>query len=253
MVAGQRPSGAPTHPPAEPGEGPLVFAVTGASRGLGLELVTHIQRDPAGHTVIALVRSPGTAGGLAKDRVHEVQCDVSDEESVQAAARRCAELVDRIDVLVNNAGIIGPGLESAGEATRGGMAACYATNVIGPMLVTQALLPLLRRAPGVPRCVMMSSGLSSNLATRKMQKTLVSYACSKAALNMLASQLAVSERGMCTIAFAPGWCDTDLGRSVGAPPHRAEVTMAAGLQLFKTLDLSHSGQFLSWEGKEHPY
>lgn len=235
------------------GSKPLVFVVTGANRGLGLQFVRDIVSDATGHKVIALVRTPGSEQLSSLDRVQEVQCDVSDSESIKNAGLNVSKLVDHIDVLINNAGVIGPGIEAFEEMTKEGMLETYNVNVVGTMLVTQELLPLLRKAEGLPKIALLSSGLSSNLATRKMGNTLTSYACSKAAINMLVTQMAVGMKDIATIGLGPGWCDTDLGKSVGAPPHRGEVTIPGCLNVLSTLTLEQSGKFISFDGKEMPY
>src|SRR5690606_38490570 len=135
--------------------------ITGANRGLGFE--TARQLAGRGWTVLLGARDP-VPGRTAAEKlaagggdVHHVPLDVTDDESVDAALDRVAAMTDHLDVLVNNAGIIGSPTPPL-ETRPADFLACFGVNLLGPVRVTRAFLPLLERA-ALPRIVMVSSGM----------------------------------------------------------------------------------------------
>jgi NAD(P)-dependent dehydrogenase (short-subunit alcohol dehydrogenase family) len=215
--------------------------ITGATKGLGLE--TARQLAARGWTVLLGARDPGrgeaaakelaAAAGRTQGDVHVVPLDVTDDASVDAAVAHVGAMTDHLDVLINNAGIIGaatPPLET-GPAD---FLACFGVNLLGPVRVTRAFLPLLSQAE-VPRIVMVSSGMGSLAVTtdpERLESGLVSlvYPSSKAALNMVTTQYAKALPGWKVNAVDPGYTATDLnghsGHKTVAEGARAIVTMA---------------------------
>jgi NAD(P)-dependent dehydrogenase (short-subunit alcohol dehydrogenase family) len=189
--------------------------VTGANKGLGLETVRALAA--AGWTVHLGTRDPergkAAAAGLAGD-VRVLEIDVTADDSVAAAAATVPEL----DVLVNNAGIIGhhgPALET-GPAD---FLACFGVNLLGPVRVTRAFLPQLRRSAR-PVIVNVSSGMGSMAVVSdpdRLEATIVSlvYPSSKAALNMVTVQYAKALPAFRVNAVDPGYTATDLNRRQG--------------------------------------
>ena len=212
--------------------------ITGANKGLGYE--TARQLAERGWTVLIGARDP-ERGRTATEKlaaeggdVHHIPLDVTDDASVDAAVERVAALTDRLDVLVNNAGIIG---SFAGplETDPADFLACFGVNLLGPVRVTRAFLPLLSAAE-LPRIVMVSSGLGSLAVTsdperRESQLVSLVYPSSKAALNMVTSQYAKALPGWKVNAVDPGYTATDLNDHTGvktvAEGARAIVAMAA--------------------------
>ncbi|HXV75247.1 MAG TPA: SDR family oxidoreductase [Candidatus Polarisedimenticolaceae bacterium] len=192
-----------------------VALVTGAARGIGLEAVS--QLVDRGHLVFAAVRVAGSTGiaDLARDhpgRVHEVVMDVADDQSVAGAAGRVAELTDRLDLLINNAGIYpqdGGGIETL---DLGALLTAFQVNALGPLRVTRALLPLLRRGDG-KRIVQVTS-LMGSIGDNGSGGS-YAYRMSKAALNMANRNLAHELRpeGFVCVAVHPGWVRTRMGGS----------------------------------------
>ena len=211
--------------------------VTGANKGLGYE--TARQLAERGWTVLVGARDP-ERGSTATEKlaaeggdVHHIPLDVTDDASVAAAVERVASLTDHLDVLVNNAGIIG---SSAGplETAPTDFLACFGVNLLGPVRVTRAFLPLLSAAE-LPRVVMVSSGMGSLAVTNdpeRLESQLVSlvYPSSKAALNMVTTQYAKALPGWKVNAVDPGYTATDLNDHSGiktvAEGARAIVDMA---------------------------
>ena len=195
--------------------------ITGANKGLGHE--TARQLIAAGHTVYLGCRDQHR-GQEAADALGArfVQLDVTDDESVAAAAK----LVDAdggLDVLVNNAGIEGRGENNSiigpDTVTADMMREVFDTNVFGVVRVSHAFLPLLQRS-AAPVIVNVSSGLGSiSLAAAPDSPTHfypgVAYPASKSAVNMITVQYAKQVPGMRINAVEPGYTDTDLNGHTG--------------------------------------
>lgn len=194
-----------------------VALVTGANKGLGLEIARQLgqngvtvvlsARDAAkGEAAVAALKSEGIDA-------HFVKLEVSDESDVNALPGFFQEKFGRLDILVNNAGVE----RDRGGITREGFRETYETNVIAPFFITQALLPLLKAAPA-GRIVNHSSILGSITVISAPDQIAAdwlgaAYSSSKAALNMLtAIQMRHLEGTNVKVNAAhPGWVKTDLG------------------------------------------
>jgi NAD(P)-dependent dehydrogenase (short-subunit alcohol dehydrogenase family) len=205
-----------------------VALVTGANKGIGYETARLLGEQ--GYRVLAGARDPergtGAVDKLRADGIDAtfVPLDVTDEASVAAAARWITDEVGRLDVLVNNAGITGiagaaPAPPSATSVAA--LRAVYETNVFGVVAVTNALLPLLRRAPA-GRIVNVSSEVGSIQSMLDPDGPLwpftsVPYPSSKTALNMVTAQYAKElwDTGIKVNAANPGYCATDLNGRQG--------------------------------------
>ena len=195
--------------------------ITGANKGLGYE--TARQLIAAGHTVYLGCRD-AERGQRAAQRLGArlVQLDVTDDDSVSAAAHLVDE-IGGIDVLINNAGVEGRGennsIIGADEVTAAMMREVFETNVFGVVRVTHAFLPLLLRS-SAPVIVNVSSSLGSlSLASMADSPTFhypgVAYPASKSAVNMLTLQFAKQFPGIRVNAVEPGYTDTDLNGHTG--------------------------------------
>ena len=196
-----------------------IALVTGANKGIGHETARRLLE--LGWTVWLGSRDPDRGTEAAADLsrrvpgadVRPVALDVTSDESVAHARLTVEEASGRLDVLVNNAGI--SGRHAAPEDTEpADFLPVYAVNVLGPVRVTTAFLPLLRKSPG-PRLVMVSSGMGSFGVTtdpQRLESTLhgLVYPSSKAALNMLTSQYAKALTDVRVLAVDPGYTATDL-------------------------------------------
>ena len=185
--------------------------ITGANKGLGHEAARRLVAQ--GHDVWVAARDP-ERGREAADELGArfVQLDVTDDASVAAAAAYVAE-EGGLDVLVNNAGIVGP-RRSVSETRPEDVGEVLATNVLGVIRVTQAFVPLLERSDH-PVVVNVSSGMGSIAHTtdpERLESTIVSlgYPTSKAALNMLTTQYAKALRRFRINAVDPGYTSTDF-------------------------------------------
>lgn len=178
-----------------------VAIITGASRGFGLALATDLADD--GWHVVVDARSEANLPSGA--HLHPIAGDVNDP------AHR-AELVDAaaslggLDLLVNNASALGPSpLRTVADHPLDALAAVYATNVVAPVGLVQAALPLLRRAR--PHGVVVN--LTSDAAVEPYE-TWGGYGSSKAALDQISNVLAAEEPGLQVYAFDPGDMRTQM-------------------------------------------
>ena len=209
--------------------------ITGAGRGLGLELARQYAAD--GWKVIGTER-----GAQARYRM-----DVRDISSIRSFSQSLKG--EPIDVLFCNAGIIGTRGAALGSFDYAAWEEIFRVNVLGAAATVEALVDNVA-ASGRKIIAMMSSRLGS--VTETSGATLP-YGTSKAALNLLAKGLAMTlkPRGITVVAFTPGWVRTDMG-GAGAPLSPEESV--AGLRnVISTLDLSHSGKFMSHDGKAVPW
>jgi NAD(P)-dependent dehydrogenase (short-subunit alcohol dehydrogenase family) len=192
--------------------------ITGANKGLGRETARRLLAE--GHDVWLAARDR-SLGQAAADALGArfVQLDVTDEDSVAAAAALVAHATDgRLDVLINNAGIAG-GRKPAGEVTADDVRRVFDTNVFGVVRVTHAFLPLLERSEN-PVIVNVSSGMGSIAVTTdpdRFESTLIAlaYPASKTALNMLTTQYAKAFPKIRINAVDPGYTATDLNGHSG--------------------------------------
>jgi NAD(P)-dependent dehydrogenase (short-subunit alcohol dehydrogenase family) len=206
-----------------------VALITGANKGIGFAIAR--QLGASGHTIWLgsrdLQRGELAAETLRAESVdaHAVQLEVTDAASVSAAAAMLDREVGKLDVLVNNAGLMCPPPLSLAEESVDEMRQMFETNVFGVVLVTQAFLPLLRRSDAA-RIVMMSSGLSSigealDMRSETWTVGFAGYCASKTALNMLTVKLAkeLAQEGIKVNAVDPGLTSTDMtGNGPGHSP-----------------------------------
>ncbi|WP_187686400.1 SDR family oxidoreductase [Nocardia wallacei] len=201
--------------------------ITGANKGIGHE--TARQLAARGCTVLIGARDPGrgraAAEKLAADGADArfVRLDVTDEETIAAAAEYVGSEFGTLDILVNNAAITGP-LEGDGKAsatTLATMRKVYETNVFGVVAVTNAMLPLLRAAAAA-RIVNVSSEVGSITLTFDPQSPMwqlgaIPYPSSKSALDMITTLYAKElwDTPIKVNAANPGYTATDLNGHTG--------------------------------------
>ncbi|WP_020141383.1 SDR family oxidoreductase [Streptomyces sp. 351MFTsu5.1] len=225
-----------------------VAVVTGGNKGIGREIVRQLAER--GLTVHLGARDEergrAAAGALRADGldVRFLHLDVMDETSVALAAKRLQDEHGMLHVLVNNAGIGGP-MRPPSQTPAQEVRAVYETNVFGVVTVTNALLPLLRRAPSA-RIVNVSSAIGSlSAAAANHDPTgvhppgefpvMLSYATSKSALNAVTLTYANELRGTGILvnAASPGFVATDINGHHGVltPEQGARIPV-----LLATLD-----------------
>jgi NAD(P)-dependent dehydrogenase (short-subunit alcohol dehydrogenase family) len=191
--------------------------ITGANKGLGYETARRLIE--LGQTVIIGARD-AARGQAAADSLGArfVSIDVTDDGSVKRAAADIEAHEGRIDTLINNAGIIGPGV-AASELTGDDALLVFETNVISVVRVTNALLPQLKRSD-VPAVINVSSGMGSFALTHdpsRVESTIASplYTASKSAVTMMTAQYAKAIPEVRFNAADPGYTATDLNSHSG--------------------------------------
>ncbi|GGI97418.1 SDR family oxidoreductase [Streptomyces brasiliensis] len=231
--------------------------VTGANKGIGKQIARLLAEE--GFTVLVGSRD-AARGERAAEQIggdaRPLVLDVTDADSIA----RAAATVDRLDVLVNNAGVSvtldPPAVSTADEFRR-----TYETNVFGVLEVTNALLPALRRSPH-PRIVNVSSGTGSltwsttpNPQFEPGNGAAAAYRSSKAALNALTVLYGqtLAEEGFKVNALAPGLRATDLNpRAAASGGNPAEAARGA-VRLALLPDDGPTAGFFSWDGTPVPW
>jgi len=213
----------------------MAVLITGANRGIGAGLAKAYRAR--GEDVVATARSDG-----------DIALDVTDPSSVAAME---AALGDRsLDLLVCNAGVYIDKDEPLEDGFAPALwAQTFAVNVTGVFLTVQALLPRLERAVR-PRIAIVSSQMGSNMRANGGSYI---YRASKAAATNLGRNLArdLAPRGIAVGIYHPGWVRTDMG---GIAAEISQEESVDGLMArFDALSLGTSGEFVTWDGRAHPF
>ncbi|XP_028259449.1 uncharacterized protein LOC114434390 [Parambassis ranga] len=249
--------------------------VTGASRGLGLQIVHSLASG--GFTpgrIIATSRNPANAQKLQElaekyPNIHIVPLDVVSQKSIEKCAEDVGQLLQEegLNCLINNAGInVVADFESV---TAEKMIENFHTNSVAPLMITKAFLPLLKRAAsrgeaqgsklmGIQRAAVinMSSLLGSVELTwgdRANTFRWYPYRTSKSALNMVSRCMAVDLEpdGILCMAVHPGWVRTDMGGPQA--PLSTEDSVSAVLSVIGGLTEKDHGSFLNFTGEKLPW
>lgn len=230
---------------------PLIALVTGANRGIGLEVARELASQRM--TVILgardLEKGKTAALELSSEgfNVLPQQLDVTDQESIDQLVTQLKEEFGRLDILVNNAGILYDTWQQASNANLDTVHEAIETNTFGPWRMCQAFLPLLRQSKR-GRIVNVSSEAG---ALTSMGSSTPAYSTSKAALNAFTRLLAAQLKGTGILvnAVCPGWVATDMGGAGGRPVEEG----AAGIVWAATLpDNGPTGGFFR-DGKPLPW
>jgi NAD(P)-dependent dehydrogenase (short-subunit alcohol dehydrogenase family) len=222
--------------------------ITGANRGIGLELAR--QYHAAGWSVIATARDPDAATELRAIGADILvpRLDVASQESVVALAK---SLENRpIDLLINNAGVFASRGTKLTDLDLADFEDSMQVNAIGPIRVTQALLPNLRAGKG-KKIVGITSTLGS--LANNTDGGFYGYRESKAALNMFLRTIAAELRseGFICIPLHPGWVQTDMG---GPSAHLTPKESVTGMRkVIDNLKPADSGKFWEYDGSNLPW
>ena len=226
--------------------------LTGANRGIGLAIVKEaLNRD---YRIFAGCRQPQQARELQTlaarypDRLIPIAIDVTDLRSIEDAYDHLIAETDEIDLLINNAGFFPRG-EHIGNLDPQTMLHAFHVNSVGPMIIVQTFLRLLKSSFDA-KIINITSQLGS--ITLHMSNH-YSYNSSKAALNMLTRILASELRptGIVAVVVHPGWVQTDMGGS--AAPLKPAESARGILDLAERLDMNDTGEFFTWDGRKHPW
>jgi NAD(P)-dependent dehydrogenase (short-subunit alcohol dehydrogenase family) len=186
-----------------------IALVTGANKGIGLEVVRQLAARR--WTVFLTARHLAAASEQTDSHpfIRPVLLDVTSTDSIAAAVSTVSRTVDHLDVLINNAGILDPDDGSIVDVPAERLRRMFETNTIGALQVTQAFLPLLRKSTG-GRIINVSSGAGQ---LTNMGTWAPAYSISKTALNGLTGQWAAALRAerIAVNSVCPGWVRTDMG------------------------------------------
>lgn len=248
-----------------------IALITGANKGIGFEVAR--QLGALGWRILLGARDADRGrAAITRLKASEIdarfeQLDVTDEASIAAAANRIARDPGRLDVLVNNAGVLLEGRfprtgraaeEFPSEPSATGLDVLrktYATNVFGAIAVTNAMLPLLRRS-GAARIVNVSSKFASqrladdfcHRRSSDRYMNLLAYNSSKAALNAATLQFAIElrETGIKVNAADPGHSATDINGQLGNRPPSEAAKVIVRLALLP--EEGPTGAFIGEDG-----
>jgi NAD(P)-dependent dehydrogenase (short-subunit alcohol dehydrogenase family) len=225
--------------------------VTGANRGIGLELVR--QLAARGDFVHACAREPSAATDLQAlkgERVSLHRLDVADEGSVRAFADALGDTA--LDLVFNVAGVWGGDRQglSQMDLALDDVFETFDVNAAGPLRVVLALLPHVRRGKG-RKLVHVTSGMGS--IGDNTSGGAYAYRMSKAALNMMSRSLAADLRseGIVSVVINPGWVQTDMGGASAPTPVTDSVRGI--LAEVDRATLADSGEFLNWKGDRYAW
>jgi len=250
-----------------------VVVVSTASRGLGLEFVRQLlERTPA--QVVALHRLAKTGElELLQQQHHErlrmVAVDLEDQTTVEAAGAAIQGMHSRVDLLLNVAGILGDGKSKATPGPersitgidREWLTKTFEVNLIGHVMMTQALWPLLKRDKAeAPSKVVNLSARVGSISDNKLGGW-YSYRMSKASINMFTKTLSLeAKRINCAVlSLHPGTVDTDLSKPFQGNVAQSKLftpqhSVACMLDVVGSItDAKDGGKFFAYDGSEIPF
>lgn len=223
--------------------------ITGANRGLGLELVKQYLEQGAEVFAASRQNNPDTLTTLASHnpKLHVVQLDVSDPASYEQLIERLN--TQQLDILINNAGIIGQRTHDITSLEATDIQKVIYTNAIAPVMLSKVLLPVLKQG---------SDKLIINITSRmgSIQDNTsgghYAYRASKAALNamMKSMQLDLNDQGFRVLLLHPGWVRTDMG---GQEASLSAEESVAGMIKIITQAKKLPGLFYRFDGGELPW
>ncbi|MBV8140461.1 MAG: SDR family NAD(P)-dependent oxidoreductase [Verrucomicrobia bacterium] len=211
--------------------------VTGANKGIGHEIVGQLLAK--GLRVILTARNEAAGQKAANSFRGDVQflpMDVSDDASIEKAARAYGERSDALDVLINNAGIYPDENVDILTIRREQLVKTFQTNTFGPLSVTQAFLPFLKKSDAA-RVINISSGYGE---VGGLSQKVPSYCLSKLALNGVTIMLdqALRPQGIAVYVMCPGWVRTDMGGANATRSIQEGADTAVWLAIDAPRDLS---------------
>jgi NAD(P)-dependent dehydrogenase (short-subunit alcohol dehydrogenase family) len=205
-------------------------------------------------------------------RVHVVQLDLEDQDSIEGASSKIRKKFNRVDVLLNVAGILGDAKSTAGpersiaKLDRDWVEKTMAINVIGPVMLCKELSPLMKtkqrskKEEGRPVSVIASLSARVGSISDNELGGWYSYRFSKSALNQATRTMAheLKRQGTWTVALHPGTTDTDLskpfqGNVQDGRLFPVDFTVGKLLDCIDSMTEEHSGGLFDWAGKAIPF
>ena len=228
--------------------------ITGASRGLGLEFTKqYLER---GEFVIATCRQPEEAEELKvlkkafRENLTIEQLDVISEKSRKDLYRRLSDKSFKVNLLINNAGIIAGNEKEGlpfGELHKEDFSKVYQVNSVSPILISEKFLPLLKDE--INSKIVNISSMSGSIANRTRSGG-YAYSSSKSDLNMMTKTLSneLKEMNIIVVAIHPGWVKTDMGGKNA--PLELVSSITCIINVIDSLSMTDTGKFLDWQKNE---
>jgi len=261
-----------------------VFVVSGASRGIGLQFVKTLQSRSKG-TIVALCRTPETATGLndfisalsedQKRRIKVMRMDLEDQDSIDSAIDNIKSSFDRVDMLLNVAGLLGDGVNNPGpersiaKIERDWITKTMNINVIGPVMLSQGLAPLMEQrrrrgknddSNGRPIAVVANLSARVGSVSDNGLGGWYSYRISKSALNQATRTMAheLKRKSVWCVALHPGTTDTDLSKPFQKNVQNTRLfpvdfSVESLLGVIDSMKEEDSGGLYDWAGKVIPF
>ncbi|CAG7831659.1 unnamed protein product [Allacma fusca] len=244
----------------------LVF-ITGANRGIGFHLLKQILTELRPEVAVATFRSSGNSKELhelaaANKNVHLIQLDMKNYTKFSETAKIVEQVTGGggLNLLINNAGISSK-LVPLKNATVEEFHNNLQVNFLGPVLLTQALLPQLEKASsnassapkGIGRAAVVNITAIMGSIGGNDAGGMVPYRCSKAALNAASKSMSVELKrsGIIAVAVHPGWVKSSMGGPKA--PLSVEEGVSGVVNVLKSLNETHSGKFLQYDGTTLPW
>ena len=226
--------------------------ITGANRGIGLAL-TKVFLQSGQWEILACCRDPANAHELKRlakqsnEKIEIFPVDVTNEQSLAAFSSRIRDR--KVDVLVNNAGIIGGSHQSAFDMDYDVWLETLKVNTLAPLRMVQATIDNLRLSLQ-PKIITISSQMG---ALNRKGRGSYAYSSSKAAVNKVMQILSsdLEQESIIVTMFHPGWVKTDMGgHAAEIPPEESASALFTAITNLKPSD---SGRFYNWTGEVHPW
>ena len=237
--------------------------ISGANRGIGLELVKVVANDPE-KVIFAGARNPSKAAELqalasSNANIHIVKLESTSVADATAAADKVRQVTGGLDVVVANAGIA-QHWAKATEVHLDALSEHLQVNTVGPIILFQALYPLLLQRK-TRKFIAISTLAGSITIATQLPIPATAYGASKAALNYILRSIHKEHEsdGFIVIPLHPGVVDTDMGQNVAPmfPPEQKFISPRESAEsIFKVVESAtpeQGGHFLSYDGTELPW
>ncbi|MGZ3695376.1 MAG: SDR family oxidoreductase [Bdellovibrionota bacterium] len=223
------------------------IVITGAGRGIGLALTREFSQK--GYHVLGTYRDEKSAKDLLRlaqeGNVTAVTADITNE-STFGPLKKALEKLGKIDILLNNAGIIGKEFGPLSEVDPEDVMNVFNVNTLGPLRVSQLAMPFLKKGGTVAHITSLMGSIADNASGGYY-----AYRMSKTALNMFNRCLAHDFPEATCLVLHPGWVQTDMG---GTNATITKEDSARGLcQVITQAKLEQSGKFFEYTGRELPW
>ncbi|KAH9846059.1 NAD-P-binding protein [Lenzites betulinus] len=240
---------------------PTTWLVTGANRGIGLEIVRQLLESPV-NLVIATTRKPEASTALsdlaktAKGTLHVLQLDIGDFDSTRALPKKLEPILGEpgsLDYLINNAATLV--MDTAFTVAPEDFLNILRVNTVGPSLVSQVCLQFLEK--GATKKILNVSSAGGSIATVAISESshpfylVTAYAASKSALNMLTYKQKLEKPDFTIITLCPGWVKTEMGGSSAELEPKDSV--AGILKVITSATTADSGKYLRFNGDQIPW